>query len=106
MQAGALRHRLTLETPNTTADSFGEETEAPYTTLATVWGSIEPLSGNERLRMQQVQAEVTHRVRIRYRSGVTPELRVKFGTRYFNILSVTNWEERNRELEIMCKELV
>jgi len=106
MQAGALNKRLDFETPNTVADTFGEETEAPYTLVASVWGSIEPLSGNELLRAQQTQAEVTHRVRIRYRTGITPKLRIAYADRYFNILSVINRGERNRELEIMCKELV
>jgi SPP1 family predicted phage head-tail adaptor len=106
MQAGRLRHRLVFETPATTEDTFGEVVDAPYAAVATVWGSVEPLSGREQLWAQQVQAEITHKVRVRYSNLVTPECRIRFGTRYFNILSIINREERNRELEIMCKELV
>lgn len=106
MNIGALRHRLTFKSTNTTADSFGEVSESPTTTVATVWGSINPLSGRELLQAQQVQAEVTHRVRIRYRSGLDPSMQIVFGTRTFDIVSIINLEERDREIEILCKELL
>ena len=55
---------------------------------------------------QQMQADVTHRVRFRYVAGVTAKMRVLYGARIFNVLSVINPEERNREIVLMCKELV
>ena len=106
MNIGALRHQLTIKAINTTEDSYGEVTEDPTTTECTVWGSIEPLSGRELLLAQQIQATVTHRVRIRYHSGLDPSMQIVFGTRTFDILSIINLEERNRELEIMCREVL
>ncbi len=105
MGAGAYRHRITLQQATETRDSLGGTVQA-WATFATVWAAIEPLSGRELLQAQQVQAEVTHRVRLRYMNGVTAELRVLFGTRYFNILSAVNVQERNREIVLTCKELV
>jgi SPP1 family predicted phage head-tail adaptor len=105
MGAGALRHRITIERVTETQDSFGG-TVTTWPILATMWASVEPLSGREQLLAQQVQAEVTHRVRVRYVAGVTAKMRITFGDRHFEILSVINPEERNRELELMCKELV
>jgi SPP1 family predicted phage head-tail adaptor len=105
MQAGRLRHQVTLETQSTILDTFGEESNA-WTATATVWASIEPISGRERLLASGTQADITHRIRMRYRSGVAPRMRVTFGTRHFDIVSVANREERNRELELMCQELV
>ena len=105
MNAGSLRHRFAIKTAQETTDSFGVTVETPIT-FATVWASIEPLSGRELFQAQQVQAEVTHRVRMRYLAGVTAKMKGYYGTREFQILSVANRDERNRELEIMCKELV
>jgi SPP1 family predicted phage head-tail adaptor len=66
---------------------------------------VEPLQGRELWTAKQVVAEVTHRIRFRHLSGVVPTQRVVFGSRTFEILSVINPEERNRELELLCKEV-
>ena len=66
--------------------------------------SIEPLKGAERLTTQQLESRLTHRVRLRHRSGVTTAMRLKFGARIFNIRAVINKGERNRLLELLCEE--
>jgi SPP1 family predicted phage head-tail adaptor len=74
----------------------------------TVWGSVEPLTGRELLLAQQVSAEVTIRVTIRYDSGntVTPQHRIIIGSRTLEIVYVGNPEERDKQLILMCKEIV
>jgi SPP1 family predicted phage head-tail adaptor len=52
----------------------------------------------------QTTSEISHKIRIRYLASVTPKLRIKFGTRYFDIVSVINPDERNEYLEMMCRE--
>ena len=42
---------------------------------------------------------------LRYLSTVTAGHRLKFGTRYLNVESVINTDERNRELQLQCKEV-
>lgn len=103
MRAGELRHSVVIESRTLAADSYGGRTET-WATFATVWASVEPLSGSEQWRAQQAQSSVSHKVTIRYLSGVDAKMRVKFGTRYLNIGSVRNVEERNRELELLCTE--
>lgn len=105
MQGGRLRHRIDIEQQTTTEDTFGATTDT-WSLWTTLWASIEPLSGRELLAAQQVQADITHRVRFRYVSGVTAKMRVVYGSRIFNILSVANPEERNREIVLQCRELV
>lgn len=105
MQAGTLRHRLTLKTVTTSKDSFGGTIEAEAT-FATVWGAVEPLAGRELMVAQQMQSEVTHKITIRYLAGLTSEMHLYFGTREFQILSVLNSQERDIEMVLMCKELL
>jgi SPP1 family predicted phage head-tail adaptor len=81
MQAGKLRHQLTIEQPDSTEGSAGEALPV-YSTFATVWGSIEPLSGSEGLQGRQAGSEVTHRVRIRYHAGITSNMRIVWNGRY------------------------
>lgn len=105
MQAGKLRHRLVIESYTQAVDIYGEPIPT-WATLVTRWGSVEPLSGRELLQAQEIRAETTHRVRLRYYSGLRPEQRIKFGTRYLHILAIINPRERNAEMELLCKEAV
>jgi len=105
MNAGELRHRLTLQANRPVQDSFGAETET-WVTLATVWAGISALKGHEMFTAQQTVAEVTHKVRMRYRAGVEPAMRLLFGARKFDINWVNNIDERNVELELLCTEVL
>ncbi len=103
MRAATLRHRVVLQSAAATADSGGGGA-ATWSDDATLWASIEPIKGAERLTAQQLESRLTHRVRLRHRSGVTTAMRLKFGARIFNIRAVINPDERNRLLELLCEE--
>lgn len=103
MRAGRLRHRVQLQQVTETRDVYGGVVRS-WTTFARPWASVEPLSGNELLKAQQVIAGVTHRVRLRHRDGITASLRFVHRGRNLNIKGFVNPEERNRELECMCME--
>lgn len=106
MRAGALRHRVTLKTKTVSRDTFGEE-DVTWTTVATVWGSVEPLRGREYMEAKQGQADVSHRVIVRYRASVVPTMRLYLEDgRGFEVESVINRLERDEQLELMCRELV
>jgi len=104
MRIGQLRHRVELQRPVDNQDGYGE-VKRTYTTDTTVWASIEPLQGREFEYAQQISAETTLKITIRYNSNVTPKYRLKFGTRIFEITSLINPKERNEYLVLMCKEV-
>ena len=106
MRIGRLRHRLELQEKSVTGrDSFGAE-QITWVTKQIVWGSIEPLSGNEYFAAKQTQAAISHRVKIRYNSAINTKWRIKFGTRIFEIESIINRNERNEEQTLICSESV
>lgn len=76
MRAGALRHRVTVEQFETSLGSDGERTEAWVDQFGLIPAEIAPLSGRELIAAAAVQAKVTTRIRIRYRPGVVPSMRV------------------------------
>lgn len=100
---GKLRHRVALQSPTTTRSSTGAALVA-YSTTATVWAAVEPLSGREYLASSQTQNEVTTRIVIRYYSGVAPSWRVVFGSKTYTVEAVINDDERDRHMQLMCKE--
>lgn len=105
MRIGPLRHRLAIQNSVASQDEYGDDSVRTFSTDETVWGSVEPLSGRELLNAQQVQAETTHRIRIRYTTNATSESRILFKSRTFEIVSLINWLEKNCRLELLCKEI-
>lgn len=97
-----------IEKDNATAtDVDAAGTPKPkWETYLTPWASVEPLTGREIFQGAQVRPDVTHTIKIRYRSGITTAMRAKFRSRYFYFDSVLDIEERRRELVILAKEEV
>ena len=105
MRIGDLRHRVTIEKKIVTIDAYGDEVVS-WAEVATVWAAVEPLSGREFLEGRRQENEINHRIRIRYRQGLTPSMRVVWGPRAFDIESVIERESRRREMWLMCREIV
>ena len=103
MKIGKLHHHIIIEQVAETQDTDGSVMET-WSNYASAQGSIEPVSGREYFDAQTTQADVTHRIYLRYIAGVIPKMRVKYGARIFDILSVINTRERNVELQLMCRE--
>ena len=105
LAAGRLDKRVTLQSATRARDNHGQSIE-PWSDVATVWASVGPLRGREFFAAQQVSAETTHKVTVRYRASVNPKWRVKWGTRIFRIESVMDPQERHERIELMCVEVL
>jgi SPP1 family predicted phage head-tail adaptor len=106
MKAGNLRHKIIIQQPSETHNPGTGELETTWSTLATVWAEILPLIGKEYWASRQVNAETAGKIRIRFISGLTCKMRIKFGTRIFNITGIINIEERNNEIVIYYSEAI
>jgi len=109
-RAGKLRVRYYLQAQDGTTTDRGQRdnSEDNWDTEATIWGSLETLSGTELEAANKLYAEATHRVQIRYRAGVTPQhrLQTKRDERILHIGHVADPEHRHRQLVLLCKEEV
>jgi len=104
MRAGDLKQQVEIQRYIETTNDFGE-TIADWFTLSVRRASISPISGKEYFASKQVNAEVTHRVYMRY-TDVQAKDRLVYQGRIFNIESVLNLRERNVSLEIICTEQI
>ena len=102
MQTGRLDQRVTIERFTSTTDAWGGTVEA-WSPLATVWAGVEPLVGREYFAADAAQSEVTAKIRMRYRPGITPQDRVVHKGRNYNIVSVIDVRSAGRELVLMVK---
>lgn len=103
MKVGDLNKRITLQYQTKVPDSMGGFT-ATWTDAGTIWASIWPVSANEQIQANATNMIVSHRIRIRYRSVLKGSWRIKFGNRYFAVVSIVNPSEKNQMLEVLCKE--
>lgn len=104
MEAGKLRHVVNIQADQGTQNDVGEHIPS-WVTVVTTRASVEPLAGREFFDAQQRQAEITHRVRLRYRTGVEPTMRLLYRSRVLMIEAVIDVGERRRELHLMCREM-
>ena len=108
IDAGKLRHRVLLQSCTGAVDDYGDplySDDDQWTTEATVWAAIDPVSGKEFYAAEQARSSVSHKIRLRYRQGVSAAWRVLYGSRVFRILSVIDWEERHESLLLMAQEI-
>jgi SPP1 family predicted phage head-tail adaptor len=79
MRAGQLRHRITLQRAVDAQDDYGEPSSI-WEDVVSIAAAIEPISGREFFSAQQVQADVTTRITIRWRNGIEPVMRIVHAT--------------------------
>jgi SPP1 family predicted phage head-tail adaptor len=106
MNAGDLRHRIDLEAISSVPDGMGGSTDSFVAQYTDVPAAIWPTSTREIVRAGAETMVGTHNVRIRYLPGVSAAWRVKFASRYFSIVSIVNREERNVQLDLLCREVI
>lgn len=105
MITGSLRRRVRLQRKFVQRDSVGAEI-VTWLDEAVVWGAVEPMLGREFLEGKRLDAELTTRIRIRYREGVEPTMRAVTTDNVYDVVSVQHVRTERRELVLMCREVL
>ncbi len=104
VDSGSLRHRIDIEKrTDDTRDSFNNIIKG-YEKVRSAWSRVTPITGMERIEADRVEGGLTHRVVMRYVSGITPKMRIIHRGRILEIRSVVDIEEMRRQLVILCTE--
>ena len=104
LKAGIMDQQAEIQSPTEGVNSIGEPTFT-YSAFATRWMALLPLSGAERIASLQNEGTVTHRVRMRYTTGLKPKMRLVSEGRTFEIDSVVE-RGRREEHELLVTEVV
>jgi SPP1 family predicted phage head-tail adaptor len=104
LKAGIMDQKAVIESPTEITNDIGEPT-LTWSTFATRWIALLPLSGAERVASLQNEGTVTHRVRMRYTPGLKPKMRMQSEGRTFEIDSVVE-RGRREEHELLVTENV
>ena len=100
LKSSDMDQRVTLQSRSVVKDAMGQDT-ITWVTEATVWAQVQAVRGREFFAAAQVQQEQTLKVRIRFRTGVSPTWRLVWQGRNHDITGVIP-VGRNDMLEIMC----
>jgi SPP1 family predicted phage head-tail adaptor len=105
MQAGKLRHRITLQKPVKTQSPATGAVINTWADVATLWADVTDVSVREFVAAQAGQSEVTARITIRYRDDVTNKNRIVYRGRIYNIHGVLADDKSGSEyLTLPCSQ--
>lgn len=105
LKAGDLRHKITIERETETPDGMGGSSLAWVSITAhPIKAMIKPLSGGESLHAMRLEAKVSHRIIIRYRTDIKTSDRINYNGRLMQIRAKIDLEERHKWLELICEE--
>lgn len=109
MEAGALRHRITIQTPTETEGTKGQPVIVWKPFRQRIAAEVRALSGAELFNAQQTQADVTFSVSLRWFYGVTSKMRILWHDspcdRTLAILvPPINPDGKKVEMRLLCKE--
>lgn len=91
MMAGRMRYKLTFQSPVRTRSDVGSHA-VTWNDFLTTWGDIRTLRGGERLEAMRQELNITHRIYIRYRPGIKPNMRISTSCgRTFYITSMAGY---------------
>lgn len=105
MKAGQLDQRVTVERLSGGVDELGQPLPDTWVPLFTRWASVEPLQGREFIAAQAALTEVTARIKMRYRPGITPADRVSHDGQVYGIQAVIDVRSEHRELVLMVRAI-
>lgn len=100
---GKLRERVTVQQATQTRNSLGEAVMS-WADWQTVWASVEGVSAREALEAGQQEVTITHRVRLRYLTGLTQNMRLSWRGRTLNIVNLLEYGNRSEHVAI-CEEV-
>lgn len=103
MRFGKLDRQITFQALTEVKDAMGgiTETWANLATDPTVWAEKRDMAGRETWASQQYNAEIDTVFIVRYRSDITPKMRIAYDGRYYNIEAIKEFGRRDG-LEIMA----
>ena len=106
-QPGRANQRIKLQAKSVTRNAIGEEV-VTWTDVVTdtadhaIWAEAWPLKGREFFAAQLTQYAAAVRFRIRYRDGVTREMRVLWNSEPYDIIMIVDVGAARQTIEILA----
>lgn len=103
IRPGRLRVRASLESRSEVADSGGGYSYT-WAEERKIWCAIRIGGGKEAVAAMREQESITAEIWVRYASDFSPDKRITYNGRVWNIRAVLNPREQNEFLRLFCEE--
>jgi len=101
MNAGTLDRKISVMAYQEVKNEVGAMEQKPVE-LFKPWARVEPARGREYYEAQKIKEADAYKITIRYRKNVDDSMLIKYGSRTFEIQTVTDPYEAHESLEIYC----
>lgn len=105
MDIGRLNRRIDILKYEVTRDEYGGE-QREWVKVKSLWASIQPVSGTEYFKAQQVEAQNITTIIIRYRTDISVLNRVRYLDKTYEIIGISDNFTNHKMLTLNCKEIV
>ena len=107
ISASDLDRRISFESRSGTQETTYGTTPLTWSNYATVWAQVQDIlpSRSENIADDISLARRPARIRIRYRSGITSDMRINYGGRYLRIIAGPAEIGRREGLEFVAEEM-
>lgn len=99
MNPGKLNRKIEVLETDQASDGAGGYLDT-FKTIKTVWGNVKSVNGRERIQARQAQAEISHKVTIRYNEIVNHSHILSFGGSKYNVQYIVDINDENKFLEL------
>ena len=103
MRAGELNRRVSIQKNEQVLDAYGEPVSAVWTEVAKVWANVRILSGLQTIKSDVDVSVIKASIRIRYRAGITADMRAVYKDQVFDIRAVLPDVHDREYLDLVCE---
>ncbi|MGC9260914.1 MAG: phage head closure protein [Phycisphaerae bacterium] len=104
--AGVYRHQIAIQSNQPSASDGCNAPVDNWVTVMTVRAQVSPILARDLMAAEELTAEVTVRIRMRWAPGIVPMMRVLFRNAVYYVVSALDVDSRQRELFLMCRAAV
>lgn len=105
IRSGEYTKRVRIEQKSVSADGYGGFNDT-WAVFDVVYAKVTTSGGAESQQNGRQMPTNAIEIETRYRPGITTAMRAVYSSRYFDITSVVNENERNEKLILTCVERV
>ena len=106
MRVGRLKAKVTIQQVSETPNAYGERVITWNNYAANRWAEVDPQKGVEQFLRQRTISSDTVLFRLRYLTGIVPKMKLVYGGHDYNIRSVINVKNADRELLLECEKII
>ena len=106
MQAGLMRNKVEIFSPNSGTNEFGE-VELNHSSIGTFYCSVSTKMSDEKVNDQALVSIVKYDLRFRYYStleNLSKAAYIVLGNKRLEILAIANVKNLDKQIQIMCEE--